>query len=124
MLRGDCAALYHRPVVQSLPGDPAVLKRAQAAVHLVALILRRRVDARVKQHPDSAAPVVAEKLPQKWRSYKQHCKRAEEPQKAHAADKRHNDENKQILQRNTQILRRYDDQAKHEDRDDCEPQDR
>ena len=51
-------------------------------------------------------------------------KRAEEPQKAHAADKRHNDENKQILQRNTQILRRYDDQAKHEDRDDCEPQDR
>ena len=124
MLCGDRAALHHRPVVQSLSCDAAVLQRAQAAVHLIALILRRRIDARVKQHPDTAAPVIAEKLPQKRRGHKQHRKRAEEPQKAHAADKRHNDENKQILQRNTQILRRYDDQAKHEDRDDCEPQDR
>ena len=40
MLRGDRAALHHRPVVQSLSCDAAVLQRAQAAVHLIALILR------------------------------------------------------------------------------------
>ena len=41
----------------------AVLQRTQAAVHLIALVLCSCIDARVKQHPDAAAPVIAEKLP-------------------------------------------------------------
>ena len=124
VLRGDRAALHHRPVVESLAGDAAVLQRAQTAVHLIALVLRQRVDARVKQDPDAAAPVIAEELPQKRRGHQQNCSRTEEPQQAHAADECHDDENKQILQRNAEILRRHNDQAEHKDRDHRQPQHR
>lgn len=104
MLLRQGIALDHAAVIEPLTGNTAVLERADASVHLVAHALCLGVDGLVENDENSVALVVSHAAPEEWGCDRDRAETGEEPHEVHAADIGHDDENKDIAQRNAEVV--------------------
>ena len=98
VLRRKGAGLHHGAVVKPLSGDAAVLKCADASVHLPADPLGLRVDGRVEEHQNTILLIGAEARPDERERGQKHAARRKEPDQVDAAAEGHNNKDEQIVE--------------------------